>query len=124
MFNLITTIVAFGLMLGVPLAWDVVLATTGEQTISEVFRNFAHKHSAGMIFGVSVMPGHWFVNFDQSLVEMAGGDAVGELAVIVWLAWTLQWTLYGHELGPWASLALVIFGVLSGALLWTMDPVA
>lgn len=125
MTSIITQIVIVALMIGMPIAWDIVVAIRDEETISQVLRDWGHAQPV-LIYAASVMPGHWWVNFDRSLVQMVGGNATTELAVVVWIAWTIHWSAeaLGWQLTPWRALALIIASVLIGAALWTQDPVS
>lgn len=114
-------------MAAVPLAWELYAILGEPITISEGFKQLGHEWNAFAIYAVSVLPGHFFVNFEQSLVERIGGSEAGEVAVVLWIGWGIfiafranpNWT----PLGPWASFALVLFSVLVGGFVWSQNPV-
>lgn len=122
-----TTAFVIAFMLGAPLTWEVLTLFTQLETISHVFRELGHEWTPFIIYAISVLPGHFFVNFRQSLVQAMGGTNTGEVVVVLWIGWAIfivfranpSWT----PLGPWSSLALVIFSVLVGAFVWSQNPV-
>lgn len=124
-YQLITTVVVIGFMIGIPLVWDIVVVTAGQETISEQFRNMGHEWSALLIYGVSVLPGHWWVNFETSLADYIGANPVFELFFVLWIGWTIHWLSVTQEwqLTPVQALLLIYFSVLVGAFGWTMSPV-
>lgn len=127
MWQILTPIVAIGLMLAVPAVYDVAVILAGERSISALYKIVGHTWSPVFIYGVSVLPGHWWVNFEESLVGMAGGGGLAELFVVCWIGWVIHWTFRANPeltpLGPWESLGLIFFSVLVGATMWTLTPV-
>jgi len=127
MWSTFTPIVAIGFMLAVPAAYDVAVVVVDERTISNVYRDLGHTWSPVLIYAVSVLPGHWWVNFDHSLIDRAGGGPIGELFVVFWIGWGIHWGFRAYPkatpLGPWESLALIQVSVLVGAFIWTQQPV-
>lgn len=122
-----TTAFVLAFMVALPLMWEAYAVLGSPATISQAFKELGHEWTAFVIYAVSVLPGHFFVNFDRSLVNRVGGNDAAEVAVVLWIGWAVfvvfranpEWT----PLGPWPSLALVLFSVLVGALVWSQQPV-
>ena len=57
-----------------------------------------------VIYGVSVLPGHWWVNFEKSIPDMvAGPDASSlEFFMVFFFGWSIHWlSVYNEwQLGP------------------------
>lgn len=123
-YTLITSFVVLGGMLAVPILWDVALVAQGEETISEMTRRMGHDWSPIFIYAFSVLPGHWWVNFEKGLADYIGAGPVFEVFIVLWIGWGLHWTAVTNEwqLTPLQSLALIFFSVLVGAFCWTMQP--
>lgn len=126
MWQVLTPIVALGLMLAVPAAYDIVLVAMEKQTISGLYRDLGHTWSPLLIYAVSLLPGHWWVNFEQSVIERLDGGWAGELFVICWIGWGIHWGFRAYPeatpLGPWGALTLIYASVLVGGCFWTLSP--
>lgn len=121
-----TTLFVVLFLFAIPLGWEFYTFTGDIITISEAVRNLGHEWNAFIIYAVSVLPGHFFVNFNRSLVERAGGTDATEIALVLWIGWGIFAYFRANpevQLGPWSSLGLVIASVLIGAFLWSIKPV-
>jgi hypothetical protein len=121
-----TTAFVIAFMICIPLAWEFYVIVQGEETISRAMRDLGHEWSPFLIYAVSALVGHFWVNFEQSLVNRIGGGELGEVFFVLWIGWAVFWGFRANPhllpLGPWQSLALIAFGVLVGAFVWSLSP--
>lgn len=128
MWSVLTAIVVLGFMIGIPILYDILVANVGGLTISEYFKDLGQTYSPLFIYGVSILPGHFWMNFEQSLVNRAGGGELAELFIVLIIGWSVHWAFRANSewlpLGPWEAFVLIVASVLVGAFLWTQHPVA
>lgn len=112
------------IMISIPLGWEFITILTSKETISTVWKSLGHEWSPFIIYGVSLLPGHFWVQPPEKYTLAGYASEAGEVFVVLWIGWSIFWYFRANpSLTPlnWIeSLALIIFGVLIGAFAWTM----
>lgn len=107
--------------------WDIYVALDDVpgNTFSEIVARIAHTHPT-VIYIIQVLPGHFFLNREESLVNKLGGGGAAEVYTVLLIGWFLFITFRSFSsLVPLTNgqiVALMVFSTLVGSYLWSIPP--